>query len=47
MNPFMLPHSSSLCPHELWLMLDLDGDGWNGHERRDGNSAWKSYDRSL
>lgn len=26
MDPFMLPHSSSPCPHELWFMFDLDGE---------------------
>jgi hypothetical protein len=26
-------------------MLDLDGDGQNGHEHRSGKAAWKSYDR--
>jgi hypothetical protein len=46
MDPFMLLlRSSPPCPHDLWLMLDLDGDGQNGHEHRSGKAAWKSYDR--
>jgi hypothetical protein len=39
MDPFM--GSSPPCPHDLWIVLDLDGDGQNGR----GKSAWKSYDR--
>ena len=34
-----LPH----CPHDLWVLLDLDGDEWYGHN---GVLAlWKNYDR--
>ena len=47
MNSFMLsPHSSSPpCPHDLWLVLDLDGDGQNRPEHSNGDSAWKSHSR--
>jgi hypothetical protein len=31
-----LPH----CPHDLWLVLDLDGDGRHGDL-----GAWNNYDR--
>ena len=42
----LLSHSSRpACPHDLWLVLDLDGDGKNGYEHSNGDSAWKSYDR--
>jgi hypothetical protein len=31
------------CPHDLWFVLDLDGDGRNGHN---GDvAAWKNYDQ--
>ena len=42
-DPFM----RQICPHELWLALDLDGD-IVGHGEREGggNAAWKGhYDR--
>ena len=46
MDPLVLLHSSSPpCQHDLWLVLDLDGDGQNEHEHRNGDSAWKRYDR--
>jgi hypothetical protein len=46
-NSLILPsHSSSPpCPHSLWLVLDLDGDGQNGYEHGNGDSAWMSYNR--
>lgn len=28
------------CPHDLWFVLDLDGDGRNGDL-----ATWKNYDR--
>ena len=31
------------CPHDLWFMLDLDGDGQYGHNRDLG--TWNGYDR--
>jgi hypothetical protein len=42
----LLSHRSSPpCPHDLWLVLDLDGDRKNGYEHSNEDSAWKSYDR--
>jgi len=42
-DPFM----RRICPHELWLALDLDGDiVGHGEEKRGGDVAWKGhYDR--
>jgi hypothetical protein len=31
------------CPHDLWIVLDLDDDGRHGHNG--DMAAWKNYDR--
>ena len=38
------PFKRRPCPYELWLALDLDGDGEDKGDR-EIHTAWKSYDR--
>ena len=36
---------STVCPHEFWLVLDLDQDGWKMHDRFTLRLSWPAYVR--
>ena len=34
-----------VCPHEFWLVLDLDQDGWKGYDKFTLRLSWPAYVR--
>ena len=36
-----------VCPHEFWLILDLDREGWREYEKFTLRLSWPAYVRSL
>ena len=34
-----------VCPHEFWLVLDLDQDGWKGYDKFTFRLSWPAYVR--
>ena len=36
-----------VCPHEFWLVLDLDQDGWKVYDKFTLRLSWPAYVRRL
>ena len=39
--------NTNVCPHEFWLVLDLDQDGWKVHDQFTLRLSWPAYVRQL